>query len=412
MSAGSLLRLHYGVAATVLLSVGVQALLPPGLLPGSGLLPVDLRTLAAGGGDALAGSSQPGLSLGAGSLTQVWIATALMLLASGAVLLFRDGCRLRNLLRDSHQLRSIGRVRISVHDSVPTPLSCWRPGRAHVVVPAFLLRDGAALRLAIAHELQHHRQRDTLWLYVFAALRVVCALNPCAHAWARAARRTQEFACDEALLMRRSLTPQAYAGCLVDVADNLRGRGSHAGFTSCLIGFGDPNSLRQRIKKMFDVSRGPWAANRVRITVAAICALMTCAAYASSAAADAAPGGAPQSVWPVDGVVLAGFGKHRGIDVAAPAGAAVRAYAAGTVLSVGAIKGCPGRVQIRHGSLIGTYCNLVQVVVASGQAVTAAEVIGAVAGAPEGTKPHLHFELSEQTFIDPQSRLPRISAAH
>lgn len=413
MSARSLLQLHYGAATALLVSVALQALLPEGLLPGSALFSVDLRTLAEGSADAALTSSaaQAGQSFDAGSFARLWIATALVLLASGVTFILRDAYQLRVLLRGSHLARSVGRVRIWIHDSVPTPLSCWRPGRAHVVLPSFLLQDAQSLRIALSHELQHHRQRDTVWLHVFAALRVFCPLNPFVHVWARAARRTQEFACDEALIARRRWTPQAYARCLVDVADRMRGSATLTGVTSCLIGFGDPNSLRWRMEKMFDKSRGQWASKRVRLSVVGVCAFMTLAAYAGSALTGETSS-SQKSVWPVDGVVLAGFGKHRGIDIAAPAGASVRAYTAGTVLTVESIKGCPGRVQIRHDSLLGTYCNLSGVAVTVGQRVDAATVIGTVAVPPAGVKAHLHFELSEQTFIDPQSRLPRISAAN
>lgn len=411
MSARSLLQLHYGVAGALFASVALQALLPQGLLPGSALLAGDLRSLAAGDGSVLAGApGEPHRSFDAGSFARLWIATAVLLLASGVHVLLRDAFRLRTLLRESHLVRSIGRVQVRVHDEVPTPFSCWRPGRAHVVVPSYLLQDADALRIAIAHELQHHRQRDTLWLHLFAMLRVACVLNPFLYMWARTLRRTQEFACDEALIARRRWTPQAYARCLVDVAEQLRGSRTLAGVTSCLIGFGDPNSLRRRMEKMFDQSRGPWASKRMRLSVAAICAVMTAAAYAGSALTGDQASTSRKAVWPVDGTVLAGFGKHRGIDIAAPVGATVRAYAAGTVLTVDSIKGCPGRVQIRHDALLGTYCNLSGVAVAVGQAVDAATVIGAVASPPAGVKSHLHFELSEQTYIDPQSRLPRISA--
>lgn len=163
---------------------------------------------------------------------------------------------------------------------------------------------------------------------------------------------------------------------------------------------------------MFDKSRAPWAGKQVRLLVAGVCGVMTLAAYAGSEFADKRAETAQKTVWPVDGQVLAGFGKHRGIDIAAPAGAVVRAYAAGTVLTVEPVKGCPGRVQIRHDSLVGTYCNLAGVAVTAGQTVDAATVIGAIANPPTGVKAHLHFELSEQTFIDPQSRLPRVSAAN
>jgi murein DD-endopeptidase MepM/ murein hydrolase activator NlpD len=163
---------------------------------------------------------------------------------------------------------------------------------------------------------------------------------------------------------------------------------------------------------MFDKSRGQWAKKRVRLSVAGVCACMTLAAYAGSAISGEKSDRGQKTVWPVDGVVLAGFGKHRGIDIAASVGASVRAYTRGTVLSVDSVKGCAGRVQIRHESLIGTYCNLSDVAVTVGQAVDADTVIGTITSPPAGVRAHLHFELSEQTFIDPQSRLPRISAAN
>ncbi len=163
---------------------------------------------------------------------------------------------------------------------------------------------------------------------------------------------------------------------------------------------------------MFERNRGPWGKGRVRLSVAVVCGVMTAAAYAGSGAAGDDAASRAQTVWPVDGVVLAGFGKHRGIDIAATVGSPVRAYAAGTVITTGSTKGCAGRVQIRHGTLVGTYCNLTGVSVSAGQAVDAATVIGAIAAAREGVKPHLHFEPSEETFIDPQSRLPRVSAAN
>jgi hypothetical protein len=412
ISARSLLQLHYGVATALFLSVALQAFMPAGLLPGGALLSVDLRTLAGGSDNTTLNGSlaEPGRSLDAGSLARLWIATALVLLASGVAVILRDVYRLRALLRGAHLVRSVGRVRVWVHDGAPVPFSCWRPGRAHVVLPSFLLRDAQSLRIALAHELQHHRQRDTVWLHVFAALRVSCAINPFIHVWARAARRTQEFACDEALIARRRCTPQAYARCLVDVANRMRGSGTLAGVTSCLIGFGDPNSLRRRMEKMFEKSRGPWASKMVHLSVAGVCAFMTLSAYAGSAATDEKTASSQKTVWPVDGAVLAGFGKHRGIDIAAPVGASVRAYAAGTVLTVEPIKGCAGRVQIRHDSLVGTYCNLSGIAVTAGQTVDAATVIGTIASPSAGAKAHLHFELSEQTFIDPQTRLPRISA--
>jgi beta-lactamase regulating signal transducer with metallopeptidase domain len=46
----------------------------------------------------------------------------------------------------------------------------------------------------------------------------VCVLNPAIYFWNRWIYEIQEFACDEALIGRRRVNSQAYARCLVEVA--------------------------------------------------------------------------------------------------------------------------------------------------------------------------------------------------
>ena len=137
-------------------------------------------------------------------------------------ILLRDVASLRAIARGSQLVRRVGRVSVWINDAVTTPFSYWRPGRAHVVLPAYLIEQPDHLRMVLAHELQHHRQRDTVWLHVFRALRLVCFLNPLAHCWARRVARLQEFACDEALISRPAYAVGHYARCLLDVAARAR----------------------------------------------------------------------------------------------------------------------------------------------------------------------------------------------
>ena len=60
-------------------------------------------------------------------------------------------------------IRNIGRVRIAVSDESPVPFSARVPGRAFVVIPTSFVSDRRDYRIAIHHELQHHRQNDPLW---------------------------------------------------------------------------------------------------------------------------------------------------------------------------------------------------------------------------------------------------------
>ena len=129
----------------------------------------------------------------------------------------------------------------------------------------------------------------------------------------------------------------------------------------------------------------------------------------------AAESGAPRdaSIWPVDeGHVVAGFGKHRGIDIAADAGTPVQAFRGGVVVSVGTVKGCGSRVQVRHGDLLATYCNLDRIAVTEGQKVAAGAELARVAAAAPGGKAHLHFEVqSDGKHIDPMTLLPKAASA-
>jgi murein DD-endopeptidase MepM/ murein hydrolase activator NlpD len=104
--------------------------------------------------------------------------------------------------------------------------------------------------------------------------------------------------------------------------------------------------------------------------------------------------------WPVNGEVTSPFGArgccefHPGIDIDAPAGAAVHPAAAGVVVAAGEESGYGNRVVVDHGRDLETlYGHLGSIDVETGQAVTAASTLGTVGctGLCDGV--HLHFEV-------------------
>jgi murein DD-endopeptidase MepM/ murein hydrolase activator NlpD len=117
------------------------------------------------------------------------------------------------------------------------------------------------------------------------------------------------------------------------------------------------------------------------------------------------------TLWPVEnGRVVAEFaGRHRGIDIAAPAGTAVRAFAGGVVAARDTSRHCGEHLSIRHADGSSTlYCNLADITVALGDAVKTGSSLGRIAAAPEGRKSHLHFELKlGDEKVDPLEHLPR-----
>jgi hypothetical protein len=126
-------------------------------------------------------------------------------------------------------------------------------------------------------------------------------------------------------------------------------------------------------------------------------ALAGVVAGAAPAVAAAVPGGEPAVArsarvswrWPVrGGVVVGGFrysaarpfaaGARRGIDIAAPAGAAVHAACAGRVSFAGRVPRGPLAVSVRCGGLSATHVGLARVVVRGGEDVRAGAMLGAL----------------------------------
>jgi Peptidase family M23 len=136
-------------------------------------------------------------------------------------------------------------------------------------------------------------------------------------------------------------------------------------------------------------------------------------------------GAAPASAWtwPVDGPVLQPFllgddpyaaDQHRGVDIAAPTGAPVRAPAAGTVTFAGAVPRAGRTVTIETADgLAVTLVHLGSLGVARGAAVLEGDVVAAVgqSGETEHARPYVHLGIRQAVdpngYLDPLSFLPR-----
>jgi murein DD-endopeptidase MepM/ murein hydrolase activator NlpD len=115
----------------------------------------------------------------------------------------------------------------------------------------------------------------------------------------------------------------------------------------------------------------------------------------------AAPG-----AWPTRGWITSEFGvrvdpqsaeaaMHRGLDIATPHGAPVRAPSDGTVAFVG-VEGSYGKVMVLdHGHGVRTrYGHLSETFVAPGDRVARGALIAAVGNTGRSTGPHLHYEVT------------------
>ena len=108
---------------------------------------------------------------------------------------------------------------------------------------------------------------------------------------------------------------------------------------------------------------------------------------------------------PVNGRLTSSFGMrthpllgtkrmHKGLDIAAPNGAPIRAAMAGTVQLAGRAGGYGNFVKLAHGNGMATgYGHMSRIAVRAGTHVSAGQVIGYVGSTGMSTGPHLHYEL-------------------
>ncbi|MBT9130289.1 MAG: Murein DD-endopeptidase MepM [candidate division WS2 bacterium] len=124
-------------------------------------------------------------------------------------------------------------------------------------------------------------------------------------------------------------------------------------------------------------------------------------------------------IYPLSGPIVSHFGWrrhpiwggrdfHRGVDIMAPYGSAVRASAEGKVIDVGYLGSLGLTVTISHRDGISTvYAHLSKRAVKENQLVSKGQIIGFVGTSGFSTGPHLHYEVRlNGNPVDPIPYLP------
>lgn len=193
--------------------------------------------------------ARPSLALDGLSDGTFWVFVCLCLAGFGKLLW--DVWRLLEVRRKSFRLRSLHEVHLLVCGQIRVPFSFWLPGQKNVVIPEKFVgtRD---LKMAVLHELQHHRQQDTKWVYLLWILRTFFLPNPAIHLWNKRISEIQEFACDEALVDQGKVESLAYASCLVQVAKTAFDRETQPVCATGLMFMVERKILQRRIQAMLD----------------------------------------------------------------------------------------------------------------------------------------------------------------
>lgn len=220
-------------------------------------------------------------TLRADQVAMTWSILGVVLLLLGGALICRDMRILLKIKRNSYAIRRLGMVRIFVNDEILVPFSYWLPGQANVVVPSVLIDRREDCKMAIAHEIQHHRHGDTRWVYIMWGLRLVCVANPALYFWNRWISEIQEFACDETLVDRKKVESQAYARCLVEVAQTAIDQKHVPVCATGLTFLAERNLLKRRIERMLSKSSTRIGRSLSIVTGLLLATILGVAAYAS-----------------------------------------------------------------------------------------------------------------------------------
>lgn len=206
------------------------------------------------------------------------------LILSFALLIFaklRGLQDLKKLIGRGVVYKKLGRVLIVITEEVSIPFSVLLGKRAIVVLPAHILANDSHFKIACRHEIQHHRQRDTLWALGLEASLCFFYINPAIYFLKRKIMEYQELLCDEILIGHKKISTHDYGSCLVGVAEAaLECHRIHAG-TACM-GANTKNPiyfksfLRRRIEMLSVYGRTRFS-NRAGIMLGTVAVLMIAA---------------------------------------------------------------------------------------------------------------------------------------
>jgi len=125
--------------------------------------------------------------------------------------------KLKQLLTNSQIYRTQNKIQILFSNKKIAPFF-WSFFNKHFILIHEKEKKSDDWRIIIRHELAHIRHHDTNWLHILAILKWFFFINPFHYFWVKWFHELQEYACDEAIIIKNKTKNTAYAQCLINSA--------------------------------------------------------------------------------------------------------------------------------------------------------------------------------------------------
>ena len=138
--------------------------------------------------------------------------------------IIKDLVVIRSILKKTIIIKSFKNIRLYMSQDLKSPCSLWIPGSYIALFPEHVMVDKTLFSHALSHELQHHRQGDTQFLYFLELFKSLFYINPFTHLWIKRLYQSREIKCDMEVLKRKKYNNYAYGNTLVDVINLKSGK--------------------------------------------------------------------------------------------------------------------------------------------------------------------------------------------
>ena len=197
------------------------------------------------------------------------------------ILLLIDLNKLKKINNSSFHFYKYKNLEIKINELIQVPFSYLIGSRAYIIIPSTLVSNREYFKVALFHEIQHHRQGDTAWIYLIWLLRLICFFNPAIHLWSREISKLQEFSCDEILIGRKKISRESYANCLLAVAQSCQVKMLAPLCATGLTFLTDDKLIKRRIEFMYSEKTKPLSHPRQALIFSLLFVIFLGTSYAS-----------------------------------------------------------------------------------------------------------------------------------